>query len=58
MRGQGLLAQLGEHLGHNQDAVGSSPAQTTKGVKEVVENSGFFFIEMDFPSLAVTVKSS
>lgn len=26
----GLLAQLGEHLGHNQDVVGSSPAQTIR----------------------------
>jgi hypothetical protein len=33
-RGKGLLAQLGEHLGHNQDVVGSSPAQT------ISKNSG------------------
>ena len=26
----GLLTQLGECLGHNQDVVGSSPAQTTR----------------------------
>ena len=25
----GLLAQLGERLGHNQNATGSSPVQTT-----------------------------
>ena len=25
----GLLAQLGERLGHNQDVIGSSPIQTT-----------------------------
>ena len=26
----GLLAQLGERMGHNHDVVGSSPAQTIK----------------------------
>ena len=26
----GLLAQLGERLGHNQNVTGSSPVQTTK----------------------------
>ena len=33
----GLLAQLGEHLGHNQVVVGSSPAQTTMTNQRTVE---------------------
>lgn len=31
--GHGLLAQLGERLGHNQNVSGSSPLQTTISVK-------------------------
>ena len=40
----GLLAQLGERMGHNHDVVGSSPAQTTRNIRPRASEmaAGFF----------------
>ena len=43
---EGLLAQLGERLGHNQEVVGSSPAQTTRKMKPC-RTAGFFCSGLD-----------
>ena len=41
----GLLAQLGERMGHNHDVAGSSPSQTTndKAGTSVIGSAGFLF---------------